>query len=76
MQGKAESALITLMDTVLQRNVMAQSSAVYISPYVVDAKYNDCVNTINSDLYGILARTVMLLLKETTTLVKTLAQAL
>ena len=56
MQGKAESALITLMDTVLQRNVMAQSSAVYISPYVVDAKYNDCVNTINSDLYGILAR--------------------
>lgn len=55
MQEKAENAFITLIDTATKKNVMSPNSAVYIAPYVVDAKYNDCINTINSDLYRILS---------------------
>ena len=56
MQGKAESAFVTLIDSVIAQNAIPQSNAVYLAPYVVDAKYNDCINTISADLYGILAQ--------------------
>ena len=56
MQVKAENAFITLINAGMQQNVMLPNSAVYIAPYVIDAKYNDCINTINSDLYEILSK--------------------
>ena len=56
MQGKTESAFVTLIDSVIAQNAIPQSNAVYLAPYVVDAKYNDCINTISADLYGILAQ--------------------
>lgn len=55
MQDKAQNAFITLTGAALDRNVILPSSAVYIAPYVIDEKYNDCVKSATADLYGLLA---------------------